>query len=234
MRSAWHSYPGILVFLCALVLGACAPDSGEGTARPSGASSSGRPEGGSDAEAAGGQPREIVSWSFANGLYPDGWGWGEWTAEDGALVGQHKSGWIACYFTPFPCPADFSIETRVMFIAGEPGKPVSAQLLVRDSEELIFESGMALYPDQDAVSCRHRAWRREFLDEMYPAGMPIDYGRWYKLCFSMERGRLRAELDGRRLPLPDVRYPVSAYFEPHLAVENGSARFDHVRILALR
>ncbi len=176
---------------------------------------------------------EVMRWSFENGLYPDGWSWGEWQAADGVLDGRHDGDWIAAYFTPYPCPSDFAIETRVMFPSGHEGSP-KAQLLIRDNAELRFESGLVLYADTGVISVRHMAWKKNLLYETYPTAEAIEYDRWYELRFALCDGRVEATLDGIPIPVPDLRYPVGDYHEPHLAVDGGSARFDYIRIISLQ
>ena len=86
----------------------------------------------------------VLQWNFKDGLYPNGWGWGNWSLVDNNLEGRDPKGDISVYFFPFTHGGDFILETKVKFVKGTNGRDVEAQLLTRDSKKIYFESGMVL------------------------------------------------------------------------------------------
>lgn len=172
----------------------------------------------------------LLLWTFENGEPPDAWYWGEWILDDGAIECRHGGGPADAYFFPFDCPPNFIMETRVMVLENL-APHGNVQLLIRDDEELRFESGLRLYAGRDSMVVRHRAWRREVILDWVEAPVKVEIGEWHDLRFGIIDERVIAELDGRPLPVPDMRVPVATYREPHLAVDAVRAKFDEIRIL---
>ncbi|MCP5067098.1 MAG: hypothetical protein GY946_11085 [bacterium] len=172
----------------------------------------------------------LLLWTFENGLPPDGWGWGNWTHVDGAIECRHAGGPPDAYFLPYDCPPNFIMETRVMVMENL-APHGNVQLLIRDDKEVRFESGLRLYADRDSMVIRHRAWSRNVFYDWVETPVKVKCGEWHDLRFGIIDERVIAELDGRPLPIPDLRVPVTAYREPHLAVDAVRARFDEVRII---
>jgi len=172
----------------------------------------------------------VVDWSFSRGPYPQGWGWGEWELADGVLSGRHAAGDIAAYFFPFDCGEEFVLETRVRLTASEDEDGVVAQLLVRDGERMHNESGVAIYADSGEVAVRHMVEGVNYIWDLVDMDARTAMNRWYRLRFALVDRRPRAWIDDAPVPLPEARYPIGLYRGPHLAVDRGTAEFDHVRV----
>ncbi|MBN2171754.1 MAG: hypothetical protein JW819_10600 [Candidatus Krumholzibacteriota bacterium] len=172
----------------------------------------------------------VVDWSFQRGPYPQGWGWGEWELAGGVLVGRHTAGAIASYFFPFDCGEEFILETRVRLTSSADEDGVVAQLLVRDSEQMHNESGVAIYADSSEAAVRHMVDGVNYIWDLIDMGERTAMNRWYRLRFALVDRHPRAWIDEQPVPLPEARYPIGLYRGPHLAVDRGTAEFTYVRV----
>ena len=172
---------------------------------------------------------EVLYWNFKDGLYPDGWGWGEWDIVDGLLEGRDSEGEFSVYFFPFTHGGDFLLETKFMFIEGL-NSDVEVQLLTRDSSEINFESGMVLFAGRKEVTVRHMANKIDYVYRPFSMNLNIDYGRWYVIRFIVHSGTVRAFVNETQVYASNKSYPVGEYHEPHLAVRHAVARFEYVQV----
>ena len=173
---------------------------------------------------------QVMHWDFADGLYPDGWGLGDWRIVDGELEGRESEGEFSIYFLPFTHGGQFILETKFRFVEGLNGD-VEVQLLTRDSNEINFESGMVLFAEEKKVTVRHMANRIDYVYRPFSTNLSIDYGEWYVMRFMVYNGTLRAIVNEAEVYCSKESYPVGEYHEPHLAVRNAIARFEYVKIL---
>lgn len=62
--------------------------------------------------------RQVLDWDFKDGLYPKGWGWGNYSLIEGKLQIKDLTGEETVYFLPVNHGGDFVLETKVMLIQG--------------------------------------------------------------------------------------------------------------------
>jgi hypothetical protein len=177
---------------------------------------------------------EAMRWDFSDGFYPTGWSWGDWEIVDGYLVGKEAEGLFAVYFFPYTHGGNVLLETKVQFIRGAEQGDARAYLLTRDSDDLNFESGMALLANTDVVHLRHMAEKHDYIDDVFPSNGRSQYGDWYVMQFAIHDYQIQGYVNGFKIDawkagLPE-KLPVGVYQEPHLAVSNGEARFEYVKI----
>ena len=173
---------------------------------------------------------QIMHWDFADGLYPDAWGLGDWRTIDGELEGRESEGAFSIYFFPFTHRGQFILEAKFRFVEELDGD-VEVQLLTRDSNEINFESGMVLFAEKKEVTVRHMANGIDYVYRPFSTSLSIDYGKWYVMRFMVCNGTVRAFVNESEVYCSNKSYPVGEYHEPHLAVRNAIARFEYVKIL---
>ena len=219
----------------------------------------------------------VLECDLADGWCPGGWGWGEWTLGKEALTGAAPADSFAVYFFCRPSPGsgypaaaapaspignssrpcapfrhgdDFAMQAEVRLIRPAPDRAAEAQLLIRESNAVRDETGLALVAGRKSAILRYRAGGTDYLLGNWPIAAPVEYGRWYHMTFLSRAGHIRAELDGtpvfdsRADSLPDrlrrwmdsVRVdrpalPPGHFTEPHIAVKNGVAEFRRLRLL---
>jgi len=178
----------------------------------------------------------VMEWYFKDGHYPNWAGWGIWTIVNGLLEGKTEEvGASAVYFFPYTHKPDFILETRFMFISGLDTAAPEAQLLTRDSAAVKDESGMVVF-HKDAVHpsmvwIRHRVNYEDLIYLGVDAKRIIEYGVWYTVRFVIYKGRIKAFLNDSKVYDSEESYPVGeVYREPHLALFNGTVRWEYVKI----
>jgi hypothetical protein len=178
-----------------------------------------------DRAAAGGET--VLDWDFADGPFPDGWGWGTWRVVDDCLEISAGPGEIAVYFTPAVHGADFVLETRVR-LGDERG--VRAHLLTRDSKQMTHEAGVVLERAPGKVAVRNMVNGRNYVSDLVPSPVaPGDTG-WHDMKVAVAGGLVSAWIDGDLVYEAEHPAPPGFYTEPHLAAENGTVRFRGIRI----
>ena len=166
-------------------------------------------------------------------MYPNGWGWGNYSITEGKLQIEDLTGEESVYFLPVSHGGDFVLETKVKLIEGHHPVYAAAQLLTRDSNKQDYESGMALLPEVDQAIVRHMADRVDYVYKAFEINMSINYGEWYVIRLIVHNGRMRAFVDDNEIYDSNSSFPVTTYGEPHLAVRYGVAEFEYVRILTI-
>jgi len=213
---------------------------------------------------------------FRQDWCPAGWGWGSWKLGPDGLVGSAPADSFAVYFfgrpslrsvaAPNPDPTsignselpcdyfrhggEFVMETEVRLLQAAPEREAEAQLLIRESNAVNDETGVALVAGRSSAIIRYRAGGIDHILGNWPVAAPIRYGSWHRISFIAKDGQIRAELDGA--PVFDSRVdslsaalraridsldpdtktlPPGRFIEPHIAVKNGSAEFRNVRLL---
>jgi len=174
---------------------------------------------------------QVLYWDFKDGLYPRGWGWGNYSIVEGKLQIEDLAGEASVYFLPVTHGGNFVLETKVMLIREYYPAYAAAQLLTRDSNEQNYESGMALLPELVQAIVRRMAEGTNCVCKAFEINMSIDYGKWYIMRLMVHNGRMRAFVDGSEIYDSNSSFPVTTYGEPHLAVRYGVAAFEYVRIL---
>ena len=176
---------------------------------------------------------QVLYWDFEDGLYPSGWGWGNYSIVEEKLMIEDLTGEESVYFLPVSHGGDFVLEAKVKFIEGHHPVYVAAQLLTRDTSKQNYESGMALLPELDQAILRHMADRVDYVYKAFGINMSIHYGEWYVMRLMVLNGRMRAFVDENEIYDSNSSFPIGAYEEPHLAVRYGVAVFEYVRILTV-
>jgi len=176
--------------------------------------------------------RQVLYWDFKEGLYPKGWGCGNYSIIEGKLQIEDLTGEESVYFLPLTHGGNFVLETKVKLIQGHHPVYAAAQLLTRDSSKQNYESGLVLLPELDQAIVRHMADRTDYVYEAFEINMSIEYGEWYVMRLIILNGQMRAFVDGNEIYDSNSSFPVTTYEEPHLAVRYGIAVFEYVRILA--
>jgi hypothetical protein len=174
---------------------------------------------------------EVMAWDFADGPYPGGWGWGEFAVRDSTLEMCDPTGNIAVYMLPVPHAGHFILETEVQILPAPDRKSTAAHLITRDSNRLTHESGMSIFGDSRQVNVRHRVNHREYICDICRADTDLASGVWHQMRLQVDRNLVIASVDGRQVFVSHEKFPEGLYGEPHLAVENGTARFRSFRIL---
>ncbi|MCP4546864.1 MAG: hypothetical protein GY835_10415 [bacterium] len=178
--------------------------------------------------------REVLNWGFEDGHFPQNWGWGEWEVREGHLWGKHETGAITAYFLPVDCGQNFIIETSVKAVAALPGKTLSMQLLIRESEWVHFETGVSILGNSNDTVVRHMARGTNFICDIIPSETRFELGQWYLMQIGIINGRIKALVDGQEIKLADLKYPLAAsYTGPHFSLEFGEAEFDYFKVYAL-
>lgn len=173
---------------------------------------------------------EVLAWDFADGDHPDGWGWGTWRFVDDSIELTAGRGAWSVYFTPAVHEHDFVMEASVQLVSGIGEGGVRAHLLTRDSNQMTNESGMVLAAVPGKVAVRHMVNGKNYISDLVPS--PVDGAdrEWHDLKFSAVGGLVSAWIDGRLIFESEEPVPPGYYTEPHLAAENGTARFRDIRI----
>lgn len=174
---------------------------------------------------------EAYTWQFDQGYPPDGWGWGEWDLVTNCLELRDADGDPTVYFIPWTHGEEFVLETEVRLFEGPGTGNAIAHLITRDSENLVHETGMVIVADSREVYLRHRVDRSEYAGDWITTGIDLAYGQWYLWRLVVRAGRVTAYLDGVKVWDTEAHHG-GFYGEPHLAVENGTARFKYLRILS--
>jgi len=186
-----------------------------------------------------------LNWDFSDGLYPDGWGWGEWQIENGILTGDDPDGNCAVYFLPFTHSGNVILETKTRLRRNTVDHHVEAQLLTRDDRAVHSESGMAIIAEENRVDVRHMVETVRYIREILPSENRFFCDQWYVMRFIFQDGKIDAYVDGEHVFSSEHHalrddvldstagvYPVAVYHEPHLAVRYGMAQFEYVKIFA--
>ena len=173
---------------------------------------------------------EVLSWNFADGPHPEGWGYGTWRFVDDTLELEAGRGQWSVYFTPAVHESDFVMEASVQLLAGSGEGGVRAHLLTRDSNLMTHESGIVLAAAPGRVAVRHMVNEHDYISDLVTSPLSeVDRG-WHELKFAVVEGVVSAWIDGRLVFESDERVVPGYYAEPHLAAENGVARFRNIRI----
>jgi len=175
---------------------------------------------------------QVMCWNFKDGFYPNNASWGTWRLINGMLECNDETSKdvISVYIFPFSHGEDFILETQVMFIKGE---NVEAHLLTRDSYNIRCECGMVLFARQNQATVRHMMNKTDFIYQRFPINLSITYNEWYTMRFMIHNGRIKAFVNNIQIYDSNRTYPVGNYNEPHLAVNDGVARFKYVKIYEL-
>jgi len=176
--------------------------------------------------------RPDLQWSFADGLFPAGWGYGEHRLVDGCLELDGNDNW-AVYFLPVQHGDDFILETDVRLVADGTHEPVRAHLLTRDSNGLAHESGMTLATQPHQLGVRHRVNQTEYTLQRVASPLLAGDRAWHHLKVVVKHGCISAFVDLEPVLETTRPGPPGLYMEPHLAAENGVARFRNLRVLTL-
>jgi len=172
----------------------------------------------------------VADWNFADGPFPNGWAYGDWhIADDYLELDGGPADW-AVYFTPVHHGSNFILETQVQLVSGYGGKGVRAHLLTRDSNGLTHESGVGLAAAPDRIAVRHMVNGRDVVSDLIPSPVADEGADWHDLKVAVVDGLISAWVDGELVYETDRRGPPGYYTEPHLAAENGVARFRNIRI----
>jgi len=114
---------------------------------------------------------QVLYWDFKDGLYPSGWGWGNYSIIEGKLQIEDLTGDESVTHG-----GDFVLETKMKLTQGHHPSYPAAQLLTRDSSKQNYESGMALLPEVDQAIVKHMADRVDYVYKAFEVNMSIDYG----------------------------------------------------------
>jgi cellulose synthase/poly-beta-1,6-N-acetylglucosamine synthase-like glycosyltransferase len=173
----------------------------------------------------------VLSWRFVEGQYPAGWGWGRRTVVDGTLeLSTVESGMASTYFLPVAHGSEFILETEFMLVEGAGGQEAGVHLATRDTGAGFNETGIAVFARGRPVYYRHRVHRLDDAAEFVRSGPFVEYGTWHAIRVELRNGRLSGSVDGQPVFSREVRTARTLYTEPHVAVENGTARFRAVRV----
>lgn len=174
---------------------------------------------------------EVLSRSFADGPREADWGWGEWRFVDGCLELADRTGEPTVYMLPVPPSRDEIVETEVQIVESVPGRRAGAHLITRASEYLESECGIVVYAGSPEAYLRHRVDLRE-QETLAELPGPIEPGSWHVLRIEVQGGVFTASVDGAPVATMPGAVSSTGYAEPHLAVENGVARFRSIRVMA--
>ncbi len=172
---------------------------------------------------------ELVTWDFADSLYPGGWGWGNIEIADSTLELTDPSGATTVYMLPATHTDDFLLETLVQPVCGAGQKELSAHLISRDSNSINHETGLAVFANTDRALLRHRINGLEYPGGVLHTGHPLDYGAWHLLRLASHDSTVCGSIDGSR-PFGIARHAGGLYNEPHLSVSDGTARFKYFKL----
>ena len=150
---------------------------------------------------------QVLAWDFRDGLYPGGWGWGNWSIVDGKLqMETDVAGLESVYILPAQHGGDFLLETKVKIVRGFHPYYVGAQLITRDSEQVNYESGLVILPEMDQAIVRHMADRVDYVYTAFPINMSIDYGEWYVRRLMAKNGVVKAFVNDIQIYVSDTSY----------------------------
>ena len=169
---------------------------------------------------------EVLSWNFASGPHPKGWGWGRRSFEDGAL--ELSSG--ATYVLPAVHGSVFLLETELQLVGDDPGTHVGAHLGTRDGGAGFSTSGMAAFAGGRPMYFRHKLARIQATADFVRTSEPIAHGTWHVMRLVVSNGRIAGYLDAREVFAREVPSVRTIYAEPFLAAEDGTVRFRSLRV----
>ena len=170
---------------------------------------------------------EALSWNFADGPYPTGWGWGQQRFVDGTL--ELTNG---VYILPAWHGSDFLIEAELQLVEGLAGKDAGAHVGTRDGGPMFSETGMAVFAGGQPIYFRHKVNRADDAADFIRTGPRLEYGTWHVVRLVVRNGRVSGSVDSRDVFFREVRANRSVYGEPYLAAQGGTVRFRSVKVYA--
>ncbi len=176
--------------------------------------------------------KQLLVWNFINGVFPSGWGWGDWTVNNGTLELQDNNGDMAAYITPVDHGGDFILETDVYLRPNGDDRPVEVHLNTRDSNRLTNECGLTIFGGDNRGFLHNTVNGKNYALTPIDTEAEFEFGAWHRLRLKYLKGRISAFVDGRQVLESSERFPTTLYGEPHLAVRNGTARFRNIRVYA--
>ena len=172
----------------------------------------------------------IYEHDFRTGHAPNYSGWGNIQLVDEGLKLSPDGEYCGCYFFPVEHPQQFMLEATAKMVSAT--DTLNIQLLTRDGPEVNDESGLTLYYGINQASVRHMVNKVDYLLESFQLDFVVELDRWYDLRFAFYDGKVEAYIDGEKCYESKGTLPESPvkYTQPHLAVFNGTAIFQVVRV----
>jgi cellulose synthase/poly-beta-1,6-N-acetylglucosamine synthase-like glycosyltransferase len=169
---------------------------------------------------------QVLSWNFADGPHPGGWGWGATGFEHGTL--ELSPG--ATYIVPAVHGGVFLLEAELQLVRDAPGTAAGAHLGSRDGAGGFTTTGLAVFASGRPAYFRHRLARVEAAADFVRTPERIAHGAWHVVRLVSANGRLAGFLDDRALFAREVPPARVIYAEPFLAAEGGTARVRSLRV----
>jgi cellulose synthase/poly-beta-1,6-N-acetylglucosamine synthase-like glycosyltransferase len=174
---------------------------------------------------------QVLSWTFADGPYPGGWGWGQRTVVKGTLeLSTVSAGTPSVYVLPVAHGSEFMLEAEVQLVEGAGGKEAGAHVATRDAGPSFSTSAVVVFARGRPAYFRHRINRAEAAADFIRPSPYIDYGTWHVVRLVVRGGRISGFVDSTQVFSREAGTARTVYGEPYLAVEDGTARFRAVRV----
>jgi len=174
--------------------------------------------------------RLVYEHDFREGHAPNWGGWGDISLVDEGLQLSPGGAYAGVYFFPTTHKPEFMLETKVKMVKQDK-EFLNVQILTRDGSEVNSESGLTLFYGENKGSVRHMVNKCDYLLQSFEVGFTVELERWYIMDFAFYEGTVEAYIDGVKKCHFDGGYPKNGtYTEPHVAVFNGTAIFQYVRV----
>jgi len=177
--------------------------------------------------------QEVYSHDFREG-YPESgnpprFGWGDISLTDEGVQLNPGNKYCGLIFAPYKHSNEWMMETQVKFINST--YPAKASILTRDGGEVNDESAFGICLDSSQATVRHMTNKTNQIYEVIHLTFKIRENEWYKLRFAYYNSTVECYInDSLVYRKTGLTASLTDYTEPHLAVFNGTAIFQYIRI----
>lgn len=173
-------------------------------------------------------------WDFRSG-FPFGYsGWGNLQIVNEGIQISQGTKYCGLIFIPCRHASEWTMETLVIFTSTDLSKYASAAILTRDGYGTNCESALDIYLNTPSASVRHMINRADELGKegtYFTLPFKIQLNVWYKLRFAFCQNKVECYInDTKYFEKAGLHKSSVDYTQPHLAVFNGTAIFQYIRI----
>ncbi len=175
--------------------------------------------------------QEVMTWDFADGEFPGGWGWGSRRLSPDFLELTGGPDQPAVYVVPVKHGPDYLLTAEVMLVASNTGTAGCVHLMTRDLGGQNHLSGAVLCAGSNSISVYHQINRHDYLLDIAPIDTHLESGRWHRLRLTCAHGAVTIHVDGQQVFAAAGPFPPGFYAEPYLAAEGGTVRVRGLQVL---
>lgn len=181
---------------------------------------------------------------FKTGFPPNYFGWGDLESVSEGIQINPGSSYCGAIFCPFTHKPEWGMETmvKVTSIDSVATGIATVSILTRMPDynprvAVKCESTFGIYPNSTKARCRHMI---NYTDELGEGGLvfalpfKIQLDTWYKLRFVFYQSKVECYINHTKyFEKTSLHESPVDYTQPHLAVFNGTAVFEYIKILTV-